>query len=267
VCEVLMRRKHLAVSGAQRWTASTHAGNGFTAAADDGRHAAGIAVSGEAVQELLAGLATPPGAYPKVDWTTTPPAVPRRRRMDYADLEEPGSIRQLVADSADILDQLAAVLREPRVRRPVDEAQLQEKIVSQAVTLNRAYPLVREASYAPDSSGRLDDEIGTVALNDRVPTDMILGGGGPGSWNDFGSHRPEQVRLIIRKLLTAPDPSRALVEILTDDGHVHLSRYPGPGRVDSRIHRQRRPPHPRAAAARRALRRRRGHGRSAAAAS
>jgi hypothetical protein len=36
------------------------------------------------------------------------------------------------------------------------------------------------------------------------------------------------VPLIIQKLLTAPDPGNALAEILTDDGHVYLTRHPGP---------------------------------------
>jgi hypothetical protein len=46
--------------------------------------------------------------------------------------------------------------------------------------------------------------------------------------DDFRSHRARQVPLIIQKLLTAPDPGRALAEILTDDGHVYLTRHPGP---------------------------------------
>ncbi|MBQ1076820.1 hypothetical protein KBX06_27265 [Micromonospora sp. C31] len=223
--EVLIRREHQARPSTERWSATTHASNGFTAIAEDGRRAAGIAISGEAVRELLAGLSTPVGARPEVGWTTAPPAVPRDRRMDYDDLQEPGSIHEFVAGSPDILARLAGLLQERRSQWPVDLMQMQEKIIAKAATLDRASPLVRGASYSPED--RCHDDFGLVALNDWVATDTIVGGNAS-FWNDFASHRPQQVQLIIRKLLTAPDPGRALAEILTDDGHVHLTRYPGP---------------------------------------
>ncbi|MFD6757467.1 MULTISPECIES: hypothetical protein [Micromonospora] len=223
--EVLIRREHLARPGTERWSATTHASNGFSAIAEDGRRAAGIALSGEAVRELLAGLSTPTGARPQVGWTTAPPTVPRSRRMDYDDLQEPGSIHEFVAGSTDILARLAALLQERRNQWPVDRMQLQEKITARAATLNRASPLVRGASYSPED--RSHDDFGLVAINDWVSTDTIVGGNAT-CWNDFASHRPQQVQLIIGKLLTAPDPGRALAEILTDDGHVHLTQYPGP---------------------------------------
>ncbi|MEU6205368.1 hypothetical protein ABZ814_17525 [Micromonospora musae] len=224
--EVLVRRERLAPPAPQRWSATTHGSNGFTATCDDGRRAAGIAVSGEAVRELLAGLSAPPGARPEVTWTTAPPAVPRNRRMHYDDLQEPAPIRQFVIDSTDTLTHLAGVLRERREQWPVDRVQLQEKIIAQAAALNRSYPLVAGASYIPESVG-LHDDFGMIALHDWVATDTIVGGNAS-SWNDFAGHRPNQVPLIIGKLLVAPDPARALAEILTDDGHVHLTRHFGP---------------------------------------
>jgi hypothetical protein len=224
--ETLMRRDQVGVPSEQRWIATTHAANGFTAAADDGRQAAGIAISGEAVRELLAGLSTPAGARPQVEWTTAPPVVPPGRRMDYNEIQGPGSIREFVQGSAETLSQLAAVLHERHRQWPTDLVQIQEKIVSQEVVLNRAHPYVDASSYAPNAADRQND-LGHIALNDWIPTDTIVGGV-TSSWNDFGSHRPEQVGLIIGKLLTAANPGRALAEILTDDGHVHLSRYPGP---------------------------------------
>ncbi|MFD6713643.1 hypothetical protein ACFWDB_07105 [Micromonospora chalcea] len=224
--EVLMRREHLAPPAPQRWSATTHGSNGFTAVCDDGRHAAGIAVSGEAVRELLAGLSTPPGARPQVAWTTAPPAAPRGRRMDYIDLAEVGGIHQFVLDSTDTLAQLAEVLRERRTQWPVARTQLGGKIRAQAAVLDRAHPLVRGASYTPDPTGGYDDP-GTVTLNDWVPTNTIVGSNAA-AWNDFAGHRPAQIALIIGKLLTADDPASALTEILTDDDHVHLTRYLGP---------------------------------------
>ncbi|MGW4499134.1 hypothetical protein ACWENR_11030 [Micromonospora sp. NPDC004336] len=223
--EVLLRREHLARPGAERWSATTHAANGFSAIAEDGRRAAGIAISGEAVRELLAGLSTPYGARPEVGWTTAPPVVPRRRRMDYDDLQEPDAIHEFVAGSTDVLLRLAALLHERRTEWPVDRMRLQEKITARATALNRAAPLVRGASYSPED--RSHDDFGLVAINDWVATDTIVGGNAS-AWNDFASHRPQQVQLIIGKLLTAPDPGQALAEILTDDGHVHLTRHPGP---------------------------------------
>ncbi|MEV0561474.1 hypothetical protein [Dactylosporangium sp. NPDC050588] len=225
--EVLLRRERLATRSTQRWTATTHGANGFTAVADDGRRAAGIAISTEAVHEMLAGLSDPPGQRPRIDWTTTPPAAPHTRRVNYDDLQTPDAIHDFVRRNRNVLAQLIDVLQERRETWPTEKSELRTRIDERATALNLGCPLASAASsFMPEPAG--PDTFGTIALNDWVPIDTIIAGGGAASWNDFATHRPRIVGMIIQKLLTADDPQQALLEILADGGHLYLSRYHGP---------------------------------------
>ncbi|MFF3867065.1 hypothetical protein [Micromonospora sp. NPDC001898] len=205
------------------WTAVATGPTSFAALGGD-RHVSGMVINGLAAEDLLRQLSTPVGASTIVQWTTNPPQTPRRRRLSDEGYDGPPSIADFVRDSVDSLSTVTAALTQIRSRW--SDLNLDEQIATRAELLNHTAPLTRDVvDCMPDS----DDDVylGSIVFNDWINLDTVIGGNAS-SWNDFASHRPQVVGLIIEKLLTANDPGIALTEILTDLGHACMLRYDGP---------------------------------------
>ncbi|MEV1319449.1 hypothetical protein AB0J14_25595 [Micromonospora arborensis] len=205
------------------WTAVTTGPTSF-AAQEGERHVCGIVVNGLAAEDLLRQLSTPTGASTVVRWTTNTPQTPRRRRLSDEGYDGPPSLADFVRGSTDALSTATAVLAQIRSRW--NDVNLHERIATRAELLNRTAPLTRDVfDCMPDS----DDDVylGSIVFNDWIDIETVIGGNAS-SWNDFASHRPQVVGLIIEKLLKADDPGIAFTEILTDLGHACMLRYNGP---------------------------------------
>lgn len=205
------------------WTAVTTGPTSFAAHEGD-RHVSGIVINGLAAEDLLRQLSTPAGARTVVGWTTNPPQTPRRRRLSDEGYDGPPSLADFVRNSPASLSAVTAALAEIRSRW--NGLNLDEQITTRAELLNRTAPITSGGvDCMPDS----DDDIylGGIAFNDWIDLDTVIGGN-TSSWNDFASHRPQVVGLIIEKLLTADEPGIAFTEILTDIGHACMLRYNGP---------------------------------------
>ncbi|WP_148062060.1 hypothetical protein [Micromonospora aurantiaca] len=193
------------------------------AAHEGDRHVSGMVINGLAAEDLLRQLSTPAGARATVRWTINPPQTPRRRRLSDEGYDGPPSLTDFVRDSADSLSAVTAALAE--IRNRWSGLNLDEHITTRAELLNRTAPLTPDVI---DCMPRSDDvHPGSIAFNDWIDLDTVIGGN-TSSWNDFASHRPQVVGLIIEKLLTADDPDIAVTEILTDLGHACMLRYNGP---------------------------------------
>lgn len=222
--ERLLRREERAPTAATTaWTAVATGPTTFTAG-DGSREVCGIVINGEAAEDLLAQLSKPVGARPVVRWTTGPMRTPRSRRITDEGYQGPPSLVEFVRSSTDMLETLKASVT--LLRERWHQGDIDEQIIGRAELLNRIAPLISvSVDYVP---GFTDDHyLGEIAFNDWVDLDTVVGGNAS-SWNDFSSHRPKVVGLIIRKLLSAEDPAAAAAEIMTDLGHAHLSRYDGP---------------------------------------
>ncbi|MEU1811701.1 hypothetical protein [Micromonospora aurantiaca (nom. illeg.)] len=215
---------------AMSWTAVTTGPTSFTAHEGD-RHVTGMVINGLAAEDLLRQLSTPAGARAAVRWTTNPPQTSRRRRISDEGYDGPPPLADFVRDSPTSLSAVTAALAEIRSRW--SGLSLDEQITARADLLNRTAPLTPDdIDLIPDSDDDLS--LGSIAFNDWIDLDTVIGGN-VSSWNDFASHRPEVVGLIIEKLLAADDPDVAFTEILTDLGHACMLRYNGPAGPMHRI--------------------------------
>jgi hypothetical protein len=230
--EILLRtiqaRARLLHGIRESWTVTcSDEGHGFTARSNSGRVAAGAAISVDDVHDLLASLSDPPGLPVQLHWVGPVPVPPVgfaevSRCLSYAG-QLPEMEEFLQASSAQH-DRINRVTRD--IRRFWDLDALLERIAERADELNRTHPMLGRGMSGLVPYGS-HDRRGYVRVLGWIDPGSVVGGAVKG-WNDFADHRPEMVSLIIEKILRADDPVRALCEILSDDGIVHVEQAHGP---------------------------------------
>jgi hypothetical protein len=209
-----------------RWQVTSEFPQAFIAHDGDGRPAAGRGRTVEAVTELLAGLSTPPGVPPVLHWTGASVGtwVADRLPYDQPGYELPGLYTLLQASTRQ-RQELATALREARSAWDLDR--LNEQIQVRAEHLNRTHPLTSVSDFVPQARWWHGEDLGNVETYGWIDPATVIGGNAA-SWNDFADHRPQMVRLIIQKLLTAEDVDTAACEVLSDDSIVFVDQAHGP---------------------------------------
>lgn len=217
-----VRDQHVGGHPRRAWTVTSGPGQGFRARDETGQEAAGIALSSEAVVEVLAGLSRPPGVRPVVRWTGELPSAPDSCALRWQDHQSPdGAMGDFLKADPSELTQLAQHLLQ--IREDWASAMLPARIKSRAAILNKTHPLVSEGLLQPQD----DEPLGQVTAYGWIDPATVVAGNAQ-TWNDFADHRPDQVRMIIDKLLTDPDPAAAARFVLAHDGIAQVQRVNGP---------------------------------------
>jgi len=205
------------------WTVTTR-GQGFRAQDHDGREVAGLAVSGEAIVEVLTCLDAPASGFPIVRWEGPAPGVPLQQKLNWVDGRSlAGSLDDFIASSPDQVQQLHEWFQETRAAWG-DPTGWHFNILGNVDVLNIAFPLIDDVSYALTG----EENLATLSTHAWIdPTTVVAGNAR--TWNDFSNHRPEVVEWIIRRLLTASDTTKALCKVLANGSNApQLIRYDGP---------------------------------------
>ena len=221
------RRRRRPATGT-RWTVTASGSDGFVAVDATGRRATGLARSAAAVPEILAALNEPDGC-PPVRWTSAP-LPDTDGRLNIYDQPPLGAISDFVAGSHTPRERLRAAL--PEVIARWQGTDPDAEIVRRAAELDRIRPVLDSGiiTLFPNDGWRGNVNLGGLREYAWVELDKVVGGGVE-HWNDFSDHRPDTVPWIVRHVLGADDPERAVLEAQCDD-NVHrwtdMVRVPGP---------------------------------------
>lgn len=200
--------------------------NSFAGNDVNGRPVRGDARTPEAVTELLAQLSPQRGDTPEIRWTTTPltPAasssIPRGPDTDLP------ALAHFIDESPTELALIREAMQERRAHWNLDD--LPAQLNARAADLNETWPLLPRRTYLVDER-QPEDYLGMVSTLEWIdPTTIVATPAA--AWNDFRSHRPEVVGLIVRALLTSQGAALddQVRYILSEGEGVYVTRYFGP---------------------------------------
>ena len=226
--ELLLRRQQITLAdrpaSGRTWTVTTRGRNGYRAISETGTVVTGLALSGEALTDVLGAVDCPPVGHPTLIWDGPAMPAPHISRLNGEDWQTPGTMRTFLDSSDQAMRQLVAAIRLARARWDPDR--VAEQIAERATELNRSRPLCQAHHYRVRTACPVVDH-GFSAVLDWVDPATVIGGSAQ-YWNDFANHRPSIVGDIITSLLTTHDPQTMITQVLAADSIAYLHRIHGP---------------------------------------
>lgn len=185
------------------------------------------------VEDLLRQCSVPAGSPVRIRWvsddSTSRPGIPRRQATVWEQPDLPADQEErarVIAGSPQRMAEMAAAL--DQLRADLDPADVAAHLVEAARRAKAEQPSTPpiELGAAGGECLVLEERAARAVSWDWVdPAAIVNAGSRP--WGEFGSHRPEQMALVTRRLLTAPDPTSAAVRTFAEEP-MQLDRVQGP---------------------------------------